>query len=240
MENNGTTVLPQSMEEITKTRDFKELWDLIKGNDASLSTPDSNGKQINNLQDACSHQSGILWGNNKQCDNIIFCFYSTASDKYVFPLGKLTKLSFVKQKPNRIFTLAFSQLPEIQSFDNLEIKISEKNLSRIRYVFIQTTAEENKRKSMATKLRNSGEDISKKLADESAKVSEGFSAVGNNFIKDASDRTNATRTSLANSFTSFGNSIRPANSPLIGGKTDGGKKKTIRKNKKRKLSLRKK
>lgn len=227
------TIEPNYVKTFLNDKTPEELWKIL--------IQITNETAIETFEKSCAYQSGRVWGNSHDCENRIMCFYKVSElSKYIIPLGILKKLSLAKTAPNRIFTLSFEDTEIFQSFDKFDIQISEKNLkNRIRYAFIETKKEEDKRKSILTKMKDGTKEISKKLSDESVKISEGFSAVGKNFNEGLNERTNATRSSLANSFQRVSDSMRPNPRPDSGA-TDGGKRKTIRKNKKKKLSLRKK
>ena len=231
MAQDGTTVLPKSMKDFVVHGNIWELWDAAEYN---------TGSEVNTFKEACSFKAGKIFGTTNKCENVIFCLYNV-SDKFIVPLGILKSIRVEKKGTNEIFTLAFTELPELKSFDNLEIKISKTNLSRIKYVYLDGNVE--KRQSMMTKAKES---MSKSLASSSnAPISpeeQGqpiqkksiFSRLGTG-LKNA---VNMSTNEAASDNTSIPLAIaRPIN-PV----TNGGKRKTAHKskNKKRKFSLRKK
>lgn len=250
MAQDGTTVLPQSMKDFVVHGDIWKLWDAAEYN---------TGSEVDKFKEACSFKAGKIFGTTNKCENVIFCLYNV-SDKFIVPLGILKSISVEKKGTNEIFTLAFTEVSELKSFDNLEIKISKTNLSRIKYVYLDGNVE--KRQSMMTKAkesmskslassrqsmqRNSNAPISpeEQLVDETPEVQgqpiqkkSFFSRLGtglknavNMSTKDAALDNTSTPLAIA----------RPINPGNPG--TNGGKRKTAHKskNKKRKFSLRKK
>jgi hypothetical protein len=116
---------------IINNTDINETWNMLR-----------EFTSIEDLIKDCSarQKNGITFlSSTPECQNSVYCFYRTPNG-YVVPLGTLKSISIVK-KSNRSYKLAFKEIPELKSFDELEIEISENNIqSRLRYLKIDNTS----------------------------------------------------------------------------------------------------
>ena len=224
MAQDGTTVLPQSMIDFVVHGNIWDLWDAAEYN---------TGSDVEKFKKACSFKAGKMFGTTNKCENVIFCLYNV-SDKFIVPLGILKSISVEKKGTNEIFTLAFTELPELKSFDNLEIKISKTNLSRIKYMYLDGNVE--KRQSMLTKVKDSLK-REKPIAAEVDQASSEQQDVEQINKKSTISRIGDTFGNIGTKMKNFVNT-----KPVAGHGQGGGKRKTAHKskNKKRKFSLRKK
>ena len=105
-------------------------------------------------------------------------------------------------------------------------------MTRIRYAFVETADKTKIRLSLIEQLQKTGNNTSTQLQNSGNNISNQYSKKGKQFISDASDRLNKTRQSVSQSLQNLsgivGNTLSRRQD-----QGQGGKRRTVRKNKKK-------